>query len=74
MSPLLLDLLRQGAYQLLYMEGVPAYAAVAQTVDQVREVAGAAGARLANGVLRSLEREGGTYPVFRAMGTILWPT
>jgi 16S rRNA (cytosine967-C5)-methyltransferase len=58
-SPLLLDLLRLGSYQLLYMDAVPAYAAISQTVDQVKRVAGAGGARLANGVLRSLEREGG---------------
>ncbi|MGD2121549.1 MAG: transcription antitermination factor NusB, partial [Gemmatimonadota bacterium] len=57
-SPLILDLLRLGSYQLLYMDSVPAYAAVSQTVDQVRQVAGGEGARLANGVLRSLEREG----------------
>lgn len=57
-SPFFLDLLRLGAYQLLYMDGVPAYAAISQTVDQVRELAGAGGSKLANGVLRSLEREG----------------
>lgn len=59
LSPLMLDLLRQGSYQVLYMSGVPAYAAIDQTVTQVREVAGSGGARLANGVLRSIEREGG---------------
>jgi len=59
LSPLLLDLLRLGAYQLLYMDGVPSYAAVSQTVQQVRSLAGKGGAPLANGVLRSLEREGG---------------
>lgn len=59
LSPVLLDLLRLGAYQILYMEGVPSYAAVSQTVDQVKKVAGGGGARMANGVLRSLEREGG---------------
>lgn len=67
LSPLLLDLFRLGAYQLLYMDGVPAYAALSQTVDQVRGVAGKGGGRLANGVLRSLEREGGgaeRFPAF----------
>lgn len=54
-----LDLLRMGAYQLLFMDGIPAYAAISQTVDQVREKMGAGGGRLANGVLRSLDREGG---------------
>jgi len=59
LSPLVLDLLRLGAYQLLYMKGVPSYAAISQSVDQVKAVAGTGGSRLANGVLRSLGREGG---------------
>ncbi len=63
-SPLVLDHLRLGAYQLLYMDGVPSYAAISQTVDQVKEVAGGGGARMANGVLRSLEREGGEVSRF----------
>ncbi len=67
--PAALELLRLGAYQLLYMGGVPDYAAISQTVDQAREVAGEGGARLANGVLRSLSREGGEasrFPGFPA--------
>jgi 16S rRNA (cytosine967-C5)-methyltransferase len=46
------------------MDGVPAYAAISQTVDQVRAVAGESGSRLANGVLRSLDREGGEVDRF----------
>jgi 16S rRNA (cytosine967-C5)-methyltransferase len=67
-SPIFLDLLRLGAYQILYMDGVPAYAAISQTVDQVKGLAGSGGSRLANGVLRSLEREGGgvhRFPTFQ---------
>jgi 16S rRNA (cytosine967-C5)-methyltransferase len=64
LSPRLLDLLRQGAYELLYMGGVPDYAALSQTVSQVREAAGEGAARLANGVLRSLQREGGEVSRF----------
>ena len=64
LSPLVLDLFRLGAYQLLYMDGVPAYASISQTVEQVRAVAGDGGSRLANGVLRSLEREGGELSRF----------
>jgi 16S rRNA (cytosine967-C5)-methyltransferase len=64
LSPLVLDLLRLGAYQLLYMDGVPPYASISQTVDQVRGVAGEGGSRLANGVLRNLEREGGEVSRF----------
>ncbi len=59
LSEPLLRVLRLGAYQLLQMGSVPGYAAVSQTVDQARGVAGDGGARLANGVLRSLAREGG---------------
>lgn len=57
-APAVLDLLRLGAYQLLCMDGVPPYAAISQTVDQVRGVAGGGVGRMANGVLRSLAREG----------------
>lgn len=46
-----------GAYQLLYMEAVPAYAAVSQTVDPIRRTAkGLHG--VANAVLRRLQAEG----------------
>jgi 16S rRNA (cytosine967-C5)-methyltransferase len=61
----LADLLRMGAFQLLYMEGVPAYAAVSQAVDQAREVASPGAARLVNGVLRAVGRGGadpGRFP------------
>ena len=64
LSPVLLDLLRLGAYQLLQMGGVPPYAAISQTVDQVKRVAGSGGGRMANGVLRSLDREGGEVSRF----------
>lgn len=59
LSPPVLDLIRLGAYQLLFMDGVPSYAAISQTVDQVKGEMGGGGGRLANGVLRSLSREGG---------------
>lgn len=52
-------LLRMGAYQLLYMGSVPEYAAVSETVDGVRRNVGGGLAGMANGVLRSLGREGG---------------
>lgn len=68
-SGLVLDLLRLGAYQLLFMDRVPSYAAISQTVDQVREVAGSGGGRFANGVLRNLEREGGERSRFPSLET-----
>lgn len=67
LDPDILDVLRLGAYQLTEMGGVPAYAAVSQSVDLARRaVRGAAG--FVNGVLQSLRRAGGTstFPAFEA--------
>jgi 16S rRNA (cytosine967-C5)-methyltransferase len=66
LSPPVMELLRLGAYQLLFMDGVPSYAAISQTVEQVRAVAGSGAGRMANGVLRSLDREGGEVDRFPA--------
>ena len=57
LDPELLDLLRLGAYQLLEMGSVPAYAAIAQTVELAKTRAGAGAGKLANAVLRRLDRE-----------------
>lgn len=53
-EPPLLELLRLGSYQLLYMHGVPAYAAVSETVEQVRSVIGPKPTGFANAVLRKV--------------------
>ncbi len=53
----LTDLLRLGAYQLLYMDSVPSYAAIAQTVEQAKSRHGLGASKLANAVLRRLDRE-----------------
>ncbi|MGH7637202.1 MAG: 16S rRNA (cytosine(967)-C(5))-methyltransferase RsmB [Gemmatimonadaceae bacterium] len=53
----LLDLMRLGAYQLLHMRSVPAYAAIAQTVELAKRRHGVGAARLTNAVLRRLDRE-----------------
>lgn len=57
LTPELRDLLRLGAQQLLFMGSVPAYAAIAQSVELAkrRDSAGAGG--LANAVLRRIDRE-----------------
>lgn len=57
LTPELRDLLRLGTCQLLYMGSVPAYAAIAQTVELAkrRDSIGAGG--LANAVLRRIDRE-----------------
>jgi 16S rRNA (cytosine967-C5)-methyltransferase len=53
-----LDALRLGAYQVLRMGSVPAYAAVSQTVTQARSVGGKGAGALANAVLRAVTDRG----------------
>jgi len=48
------EILRLGAYQLLYMGGVPAYAAVSESVDLVHCEVGVRPAGLVNAVLRQV--------------------
>ena len=57
LDPDVVDLLRLGADQLLHMDSVPAYAAIAQTVELVKQRHGLGASRLANAVLRRLDRE-----------------
>ena len=61
-----LDALRLGAYQVLFMD-VPSYAAVSQAVDQVRAAGAPRASGLVNAVLRAVAREGDVdahYPAF----------
>lgn len=51
------DLLRVGAYQLLFMGSVPAYAAIAQTVEITKRRDGIGASKLVNAVLRRVDRE-----------------
>jgi 16S rRNA (cytosine967-C5)-methyltransferase len=53
----LADLLRLGAYQLLHMDSVPAYAAIAQTVELAKQRHGIGASKLVNAVLRRIDRE-----------------
>ncbi|HUF13028.1 MAG TPA: 16S rRNA (cytosine(967)-C(5))-methyltransferase RsmB [Longimicrobiales bacterium] len=55
-EPDVLDVLRLGAFQLLSMDGVPAYAAISESVELARDAGAGRAAKLVNGVLRSLER------------------
>lgn len=57
LDPDLIDLLRLGVAQLLHMRSVPAYAAIAQTVELAKQRHGIGASRLANAVLRRLDRE-----------------
>jgi 16S rRNA (cytosine967-C5)-methyltransferase len=51
------DLLRLGVYQLLHMRSVPAYAAIAQTVELTKRRHGIGASKLVNAVLRRVDRE-----------------
>lgn len=51
-----LDILRLGAYQLIEMRSVPAYAAVSQSVELAKSVSGRGAGGFVNGVLQSLRR------------------
>lgn len=53
----LADLLRLGVHQLLDMGSVPPYAAIAQTVELAKTRHGLGASKLANAVLRRLDRE-----------------
>ncbi|MGI8496822.1 MAG: 16S rRNA (cytosine(967)-C(5))-methyltransferase RsmB [Gemmatimonadaceae bacterium] len=57
LDPDLVDLLRLGVSQLLFMNSVPAYAAIAQTVELAKERHGLGASKLANAVLRRVDRE-----------------
>jgi 16S rRNA (cytosine967-C5)-methyltransferase len=57
LDPGLRDLLRLGAHQLLFMGSVPAYAAIAQTVEQAKALNGHGASKLVNAVLRRVDRE-----------------
>ena len=53
----IVDLLRVGVYQLLFMGSVPAYAAIAQTVEITKWRSGIGASKLVNAVLRRVDRE-----------------
>ena len=57
------DLLRLGASQLLHMRSVPAYAAIAQTVEMTKRRHGIGASKLVNAVLRRVDRERGALAV-----------
>src|ERR1019366_6995135 len=57
LDPDLTDLLRLGTYQLFHMGSVPPYAAIAQTVELAKQRHGIGASKLANAVLRRLDRE-----------------
>ena len=58
-DPDLVDLMRLGVYQLMHMGSVPAYAAIAQTVELAKVRHGIGASKLVNAVLRRIDRESG---------------
>jgi 16S rRNA (cytosine967-C5)-methyltransferase len=53
----LIDQLRLGSYQLLFMGSVPSYAAIGQTVELAKRRQGIGASKLVNAVLRRLDRD-----------------
>src|SRR5439155_4921976 len=69
-DPDLIDLLRLGTAQLLHMGSVPAYAAIEQTVELAKRRHGIGASKLANAVLRRLDRERDQLVIPRAADPI----
>jgi 16S rRNA (cytosine967-C5)-methyltransferase len=65
LDPVVLDALRIGIYQLLFMDSVPDHAAVAETVELAKQARGA-GHKFANAVLRRATRE--ARPILDSIG------
>ena len=61
-TPQVLDALRIGAYQLVFLTRIPHSAAVNETVELVKKHANAGAAGYANGVLRALQRSLDSLP------------
>lgn len=62
LDPDLTDILRLGVYQLVHMRSVPPYAAIAQSVELAKRRHGIGASKLANAVLRRVDRERGSEP------------
>ena len=58
LSPAVRSALRMGAYQLFFLDRVPDFAAVSETVELVKHSRDARAAGLVNAILRRLQREG----------------
>lgn len=57
LQPVVLDILRLGMYQLLFLDKIPVSAAVNEAVEQGKKYANRSAAGLINGVLRRVSRE-----------------
>ena len=63
LSPQVLEVLRLGIYQLLYMDSIPDHAAVAESVELVRTLGKPKAAGFVNGVLRAFLRANKAVPL-----------
>src|SRR5689334_9090451 len=70
LDPDVIDLLRLGVYQLLFMGSVPAYAAIAQTVELAKRRHGLGASKLVNAVLRRTDRERENLPGAQPTDTV----
>ncbi len=61
-NPWVLNVLRLGAYQILFLDRIPPHAAVDESVTLTRRYANPGAAGLVNAVLRNLLREAGSIP------------
>ncbi len=69
LEPKVRDILRLGVYQLLFMDRIPASAAVDQSVRLCRKLGYARAAGLVNAVLRRVDRERDALPAIPGKGT-----
>ena len=69
LEPKVRDILRLGVYQLLWMDKIPASAAVDEAVRQCRTMGYARAAGLVNAVLRRIDRERDALPPVPGKGT-----
>ena len=63
LQPVVRDILRLGAYQILFLDKIPASAAVNEAVEQAKAYANPRAAGLVNGALRALTRRRDTLEV-----------
>ncbi len=62
LQPVVLDILRLGAYQLTMTDRIPASAAINEAVEQAKRSANRQAAGLVNGALRAMARTGEDLP------------
>ena len=71
LTPAVRNLMRLGAYQLRFMDHIPPYAAVSETVRIAKQIGHAGVVAYVNAVLRSLERQRGTLSLPEAHTDLL---